>query len=256
VAEQRTVEFLVAASRYVPADGWMFTGFNWPMLAVRTARRLGGSPTELFESGQAVAAASDLIPSSTTDYFALSHSTTWVGTTLDALALIARCRIVMLDASVVDDSGRINSFGAGSSVRPSFRSAGGGGSADAAARASQLVLVHGGDDIARFARPLEHITAAPSPGARVALVTRWGTAQLGANPTVIDVADGPDADDFVRAVLHGTANASGLPIRPPATARESEAATAVLVEAGSRGYRAGLPFLPLEHEATSGGSHE
>jgi hypothetical protein len=68
----------------------MFTGFNWPMLAVRTARLLGSKPTELFESGQAVNALSSALASSTTDYHALAGSTVWTGTTLSALSLVAK----------------------------------------------------------------------------------------------------------------------------------------------------------------------
>jgi glutaconate CoA-transferase, subunit B len=238
VADQRIVDFLAVAARSVPEDGWVFSGFNWPVLACQTARELGRRVTEIYEAGAAVASTPPLLPSSTTDYAAYHGRTRWLGSTLDVLALVRRLDVVLLDAADVDLRGRINTFGAGPVHAPTFRSAGGGGAPDVAARAKRLVLLHAGDDLARVRESVEHVTAAPAADADVTLVTRWGSARLGANPAVVDVTGHPDAPEFVRRITGADPPASGMPVRVPATADERRAATTVLHRAALRGYRA------------------
>jgi len=241
--DKYTVDFLVSAARLVPQTGWIFTGFNWPILAVRTARRLGHSPVELFESGQAVATMTKQIPSSTTDFHELTASAVWAGTTADTFALVSRARCAMLDAADTDLAGRVNTFGSGPVDQPTFRSAGGGGSADAAARASTLILLHGGSDVTRLSTPVEHVTATPGPTTSVLLVTRWGVAHLGAERRIVEISNHPDAAAFIEIVASGAELPTEPSKRTITTPAEHEAAVTVLHEAARRGYRSAAKAL-------------
>ena len=60
---------------------------------------------------------------------------------------------VVLDAANVDLRGRVNATAIGPYARPRVRLAGGGGAADAARHARELVLLHGGTDPERLVRP-------------------------------------------------------------------------------------------------------
>jgi glutaconate CoA-transferase subunit B len=236
MADQDVVDFLAVAARCVPDRGWVFAGFNWPVLACQTARALGRQVTEVYEAGAAVDDSPDSIPSSTTDYFAYQNQVRWRGSTLDVLALIPRLDVVLLDAAQVDVYGRINTFGVGGPPAPTFRSAGGGGAADAAARAKRLVLLHGGHDVARIRQAVDHVTAAPAPGAEVTLVTRWGTARLDGRARVIAQTNHPDAAAFARCIA-GSGDPPVAPRSEPVTDVERDAALAVLSRAAQRGYR-------------------
>lgn len=228
-----TESFLARAARCVP-DGAVFAGFNWPILTVRTARRLGRHVSEFYEAGAAIERMPALVPSSSTDYDTYAGQMAWRGSTLELLGMVPRLDAVFLDASTVDLRGCVNSFGEGAS----FRSAGGGGSADVAARARRLVLLHGGSRPARIVAEVSAVTAAPHREAEVLLVTRWGNVRLGETPALLELVDG--ADDFAAHLEFLGADVShAVPAAAP-TAAELDAARAVLTEAGPRGYRAGL----------------
>jgi glutaconate CoA-transferase subunit B len=228
-----TAAFLARASRCVPEDGAVFAGFNWPILTVRVARRQGRRVHEFYEAGAEVEQIPDLIPSSSTDYDTYAGRMAWRGTSLELLGMVPRLDAVLLDASTVDLRGCVNSFGEGTS----FRSAGGGGSADVAARARRLVLLHGGSKPARIVREVSVVTAAPHPDADVLLVTRWGTLRLGEKPALLEVVAG--AEEFVEHMRGLGVDTTDSVLAAPPTAEEIGAAGTVLAEAGPRGYRVG-----------------
>ncbi|WP_019873362.1 hypothetical protein [Sporichthya polymorpha] len=230
-----TAAFLVRAARVIPAGAPVFAGFNWPILAVRVARRLGAGVSECYEAGAIVTPMPATLPSSSTDYASYAGEVSWRGSTLDLLALVPRLAAVLLDASTVDVHGRVNSFGEGSA----FRSAGGGGSADVAARARNLLLLHGGGDVRRIVAAVSAVTAVPRSDARVVLLTRWGSVRVGAAPEVLDAVDGEPGRAFLEHL--GALGAATMRARPVAatTDEEEQAAAAVLAEAATRGYRAG-----------------
>ena len=231
------VEFLVR-SAHALGGGWTFTGFHWPLLAARLARRLPLPPFfQVLEAGAACDRDAAQLPSSTTDYFALGDSTCFVGSGADVLlALARRLDTVVLDAANVDVRGALNSTAIGPLPGPTVRLPGGGGAADAAAAARRLVLLHGGADFTRVQRRVEHVTAAPPEGAAVLLVTRWGTLHLGERPALLEAGPAPDLE---LAVAHFAALGvdTGRPAPAPgATADEIAAAWSVLEEAAAQGY--------------------
>lgn len=226
--------FLARCARTIPTGAPVFAGFNWPILAVRVARRLGTGVSECYEAGAIVGATPVTLPSSSTDYTSYHDEMSWRGSTPDLLALVPRLAAVLLDASTVDLRGCVNSFGEGAA----FRSAGGGGSADVAARARTLVLLHAGRDVRRIVARVSAVTAAPHPDASIRLVTRWGSLRLGPHPEVLEVVDGAPGHVFLEH-LHGLGAITERAVPAAAcSAEEERAVAAVVFEAGPRGYRA------------------
>ncbi|MFT3874141.1 MAG: hypothetical protein QM714_16110 [Nocardioides sp.] len=231
------IALLTYASRQIPERSWVFTGFNWPMLAARAARRMGRRFTELYEAGAAVDQASEQLPSSTTDYASYADALAWHGTTLDVFGLIPRVSAVLLDASRVDVHGRLSTFGDGFSPGPRGRSAGGGGSADAAARAGNLILVHASARPDAITLDSTHPTAVPNPSATVHIVTRWGTLLVQPETQLLEVTDTQRGRAFASHLATLGVSVEGATMTVPPTQVEQEAAQAVLSEARSRGYR-------------------
>ncbi|MFG1948516.1 hypothetical protein [Nonomuraea sp. NPDC048826] len=238
--EPSVIGFLVRAAREFRRGGWVFTGFHWPVLAGQLAYELEGEPfTQVFEAGASVHGPAASIPTSTTDFPSYADVLGFTGTTADVLLGMARrFDRVILDAGNVDVRGRVNSSLIGPSGAPKVRLPGGGGAPDIAARARELVWLSGGDDLRRIQRKVEHVTAAPRPGAPVRLHTRWGVARLGAAPVLEELADVPGTDAFVRH-LTALGVRTDVPVRRrrPATPDESAAARRVLRAASERGYQ-------------------
>lgn len=227
------VAFLARAAREF--HGWVFTGFHWPVLAGQVAALLDGSCRQLFEAGFATEGPAEALPTSTTDYAAFGTAVRWRGSTADVLgALVARADRVVLDAANVDLRGRLNSIAVGGYARPRVRLPGGGGAADAAFAARELVLLHGGADPARIVSRVEHVTAAPGPDAVVRLLTRWGTVRLGPEPRLLSVtADAAPLVDRLRAL--GVETAEAVP-EPLPSERALTVARDVVAQAAQRGY--------------------
>ncbi|NKQ51664.1 co-chaperone HscB [Amycolatopsis sp. K13G38] len=230
------VAFLVRAAREFRDAGWVFTGFHWPVLAGEVAARLDASGfRQLFEAGFATAGPADELPTSTTDFAAFGSAVRWRGSTGEVLGgLVRRAGLVVLDAANVDLAGRVNSTAIGGYHAPTVRLPGGGGAADAAGAARDLLLLHGGADPARLVRAVEHVTAAPAPDARVRLLTRWGTMRLGARPCLLTaVGDGGPLAGRLREL--GVETGSAGQEKPPSDEEKTMAAR-VLEEAAVRGY--------------------
>ncbi len=234
-----TVAFLVRAAREYLHGGTIFTGFHWPVLAGQTAARLApGSFAQLFEAGALARGPADTLPTSTTDYAALGSSLRWSGDTPGTLpALVRRARLVVLDAANVDLEGRINSTAIGPYARPTARLPGGGGAADAAFAARELLLLHGGTDPSRIVRRVEHVTAAPAPGARIQLLTRWGTLRLDGGPRFVELS-GEQPAWFAELGVDRTGAAEAA----PPTREERAAAESVLRDAAAAGYSVARAF--------------
>lgn len=233
------VDFLVRAARAFTPGSWVFVGFHWPVLAGQLAAELSPQrpPVQCFEAGAATIGAGRQIPTSTTDYPAYADALGWTGSTTDALlGLARRFDRVVLDAGTVDMAGRVNSSFVGDRARPRVRLPGGGGSADIAAAARDLVWLHGGADPQRLQRRVEHVTAAPAPEAIVRLHTRWGVVRLGAQPSVESLVDGPGTGGFLARMgelgvaVDGYAAAEAVPEDQRRQARD------LLDRAAERGY--------------------
>lgn len=230
--------FLVRAAREFARGGWIFTGFNWPLLAARLARDLYGERfTQVFEGGAAANVATRLLPTSTTESSAYHESCCWFAGTSDVLfGLVRRLDVVLLDGSNVDVAGRVNSTAIGPFAQPDRRLPGGGGAPEAAARAARrLVLLHASPGLERLVTHLEHVTCAPASGAEVLLVSPSAVIALGERPAVVETL-GP-LDETVALRLHalGVELDLGAPAFAP-TGDELAAAQAVLHEAADRGY--------------------
>jgi glutaconate CoA-transferase subunit B len=228
--------FLVRAAREFRGAGWVFTGFHWPVLAGEVAARLDdGTPSfrQLFEAGFATEGPADVLPTSTTDFAAFGSAIRWRGSTAEVLsALVPRAELVVLDAANVDLAGRLNSTAIGDYRAPRVRLPGGGGAPDAAAGARELLLLYGGADPGRLVARVEHVTAAPSAGASVRLLTRWGTVRLGPAPR-LESGDDTVLSAHLRAL--GVDTTRTVPEQPAAD-RELSVAAGVLAEAAQRGY--------------------
>lgn len=247
------LDFLVRGAREFRRGGWAFTGFHWPVLAGHLAHALPGADfTQVFEAGASAHEAGRLVPTSTTDYPAYGNALGYVGDTASVLlAMARRFDRVVLDASNIDTRGRVNSSYIGDQHRPRVRLPGGGGAADVAAAARELVWLHGGDDLTRIQAEVEHVTAAPGPQALVRMHTRWGSVVLGDAPRLEEVADGAGADEFV-AHLEGLAcRTEGAVARQAVTPQERAAAAETLRAAASRGYSVARRAL-AEVESLSG----
>src|SRR5689334_16224378 len=84
-----TEQFLARAARCVP-DGAVFAGFNWPILTVRVARRLGRRVSEFYEAGAEIELMPEVVPSSSTDYDSYAGRMAWRGTTPELLGMVPR----------------------------------------------------------------------------------------------------------------------------------------------------------------------
>lgn len=233
-----TVDFLVRAAREFRRGGWVFTGFHWPVLAGQLAHALDGAPfVQVFEAGAGCWQAGRAVPTSTTDYSAYANALGWTATSADVLLRMAgRFDRVVLDAGNVDVRGRVNSSYLGDREHPAVRLPGGGGAADVAARARELVWLHGGTDLRRIQANVEHVTAAARPDAPVRLHTRWGMVRLGRQPQLDELADVPGIGEFVEHLRGLGVDVATAVARPASSRDEREAAIRVLIEAADRGY--------------------
>lgn len=232
-----TVSFLARAAREYADGHTVFTGFHWPVLAAEVARRIRPYDfVHYFEAGAACDGPCRLVPTSTTDYPAYEDATCYLGTMADVLlGLARRFDRVVLDAGNVDVLGRVNSTAVGAISAPKVRLPGGGGAADVACAARDLVLLHGGADLSRIQRRVEHVTAAPGSSTRVRLVTRWGVVALGTQAQLLELADVAGHEKFVEHL-----RALGVDVCDPELSQpdgsELAAARDVLAQAAARGY--------------------
>lgn len=235
MSDVAVLRFLARAARVFGDDDWIFTGFHWPVLAMATARRLRGSSFRvIFEAGGILAAPDRLLPTSTTDYAAYDGSCSWLGSTADALlAFPRRYDRVVLDAGNVDVRGAVNSTAVGPFERPTVRLAGGGGAADAAAGARDLVLLHGRTDADRLVRRVEHVTAVGDAPCR--LIAPWGVYRLGDLPAVEEWLGEPPVRRVRERLEDVGVDLSGAGCTD-LDAEELDAAQQVLIEAADRGY--------------------
>jgi glutaconate CoA-transferase subunit B len=245
-----TAEFLLRASDEFADGGWLFTGFNLPVLAARVARRAGHDFVQVLEAGAALDRDTDELLSTTTDFFRTAPAASYRGTTTDVLnGIVPKCRRVFIDAANVDVRGRTNSSAIGPWRAPKVRLPGGGGGPEAAYGARHLVLLHGGTRVERLVAETSPVTAAPRPDAVVRLLTRWGSLTLGPQPRLDVLVDDDEAPAFVERLVQ-----LGVDTEKYTTARERRAeelarAEAVLAEARASGYAIDRDRSPRSSDA-------
>jgi glutaconate CoA-transferase, subunit B len=239
-------QFLIRAAREFRRGGWVFTGFHWPVLAGQLAHQLDGAPfTQVFEAGAGTVGAAEQVPTSTTDYPAYGAAIAYSAAMPDVLLAAARrFDRTVLDASNIDIGGRVNSSFLGTRSQPTVRLPGGGGAPDVAARARELVWLHGGTDLRRIQGRVEHVTAAPGAASLVRLHTRWGVVRLGDQPFLEEVAGNVPGAQAFRDHLDALGVDVTSPVsRPTATTSEITAARAIFEQAAARGYTVGVRAL-------------
>jgi acyl CoA:acetate/3-ketoacid CoA transferase beta subunit len=231
-------------SREFARGGWIFVGFNLPVLAAQTARVLGFSFFEVYEAGVATYSRALEIPSSTTDFSSYDNALCWRGSSLDVLsALVPKLDGVILDAANIDLAGQTNTSAIGDLEHPRVRLPGGGGSADAAVGARELVYCFGGNDVARIQAKVEHVTASPNPDTPIRLLTRWGELRLGTDPAVLKCIDGPEGAQFIDHVCSLGVEVNDAELTQLCSDTEYEAALEILSSSYARGYEIGRDYL-------------
>ncbi|GAA3731626.1 CoA-transferase [Salinactinospora qingdaonensis] len=244
--------FLAHASEYYADGATVFTGFHWPVLAAELAARLRGDRfTHYFEAGVACGGQARQLATSTTDYAAYHGSHGFSGAMADVLfGLAPRFDLAVLDAGTVDMAGRVNATAVGDLAAPRVRLPGGGGAADIAGGARDLLLLHGGHDPRRLQRRVDHVTAAPGENTRVRLLTRWGLLRLGRRPYLLERFDTPGHTAFTEQLTHLGVAHEEAPWAAPVAPTALRAAERVLIDAAHRGYAVAARALATDKDTT------
>lgn len=161
----RREQLLYAAARAFEDEATVFTGFHWPIVAARVARRLHApNLTSVFEAGIAYRGLADEIPTSTTEVNTFDGHVDMYGDSLDTLHTFlksGRLDGAVIDVSNVDRYGNVNSTVVGDVDDPRVRLPGPGGAADIATHAEELTLICGSTDPSRYQDRVSYVT---SPG--------------------------------------------------------------------------------------------
>jgi hypothetical protein len=118
------------------------------------------------------------------------------------------------------------------------------------ARATKLVLLHGGSDYRRIVAHVEHVTGEPMVAQSVRLITRWGSLALAGDPRLETVVECPETVAFMGHMDSLGVHTSHVTQQGSPTADEVVAARAVLDEARASGYR--LPVSTVERMPNEG----
>jgi glutaconate CoA-transferase subunit B len=143
----------------------VFTGFHWPVVAARVARRLHAPDlTSVFEAGIVYRGLADRLSTSTTEQSVFDGHVDMYANTLDTLQTFlksGRLDGAVVDAANVDRFGNVNSTVIGPYEEPRVRLPGPGGAADILSYASNVTLVIGSADPNRYQDRVSYVT---SPG--------------------------------------------------------------------------------------------
>lgn len=146
-------------------DTSVFTGFHWPVVAQRVARRLHAPELRsVFEAGIVYRGLSDRLSTSTTEVGVFDGHVDMYGNTLDTLHTFlksGRLDGAVVDAANVDRFGNVNSTVIGDYDDPKVRLPGPGGARDILAYASDVTLVCGSRDPSRYQDRVSYVS---SPG--------------------------------------------------------------------------------------------
>lgn len=161
----RREQLLYIASREFDDGSVMFTGFHWPVVAARVARKTHAPDlTSIFEAGVAYRGGADQVPTSTTEVGIFEGHADYYGDSLDTLHTFlksGRLDSALVDAANVDRFGNINSSVVGAYDDPDVRLPGPGGARDICSYAEDLTLVCGSADARRYQDRVSYVT---SPG--------------------------------------------------------------------------------------------
>jgi glutaconate CoA-transferase subunit B len=249
---------LVLAARLVPADGVVFVGFNWPMLAVRAARRLHAPHvTVVYENGIVEDRLTPHLPTAPTDLAAADGAPVF-GTSVDALLMwlrSGRVDTVLMDAPIVDSRGNVNSTVVGDYWQPRVRLAGSGGGADLSATGRSVILLCSAATARAYPVRVDYVTSPgrldanedrdtlgyPPGRGPVALVTPVGMLCFGSDGRLRPAGVYPEVTEPDLRAIFGwlpTIWTAPAALTPP-TPTELTVVRGVLDEARQRLYRVG-----------------
>lgn len=254
---QRTAvdRVLTAALRLVPQRGVVFAGFNWPMLALRAARRLhAGGVTVVYEDGIVEDSLTPVLPTAPTDMAAAAGCPATAGS-LEALFFWlrgGRAQMTMLDAPIVDRHGNVNSTVVGDYYTPKVRLAGSGGGSELSATGRDVLLICASTEPRAYPERVDYVTSVgrggesdgrgPLPGrGPVLLATPLGLLAYGPKQTLIPRAVFADVSvEQMHATFRWLSPDIPVPATLPDPSEEELAAVhEVLAEARAQRYRAG-----------------
>ncbi|MFB6172774.1 MAG: CoA-transferase [Haloarculaceae archaeon] len=256
----RREQLLYVTSREFDDESVVFTGFHWPVVAARVARKLHAPDlTSIFEAGVAYRGLADRLPTSTTEVGVFEGHADYYGDSLDTLQTFlksGRLDGALVDAANVDRFGNVNSSVVGDYDDPAVRLPGPGGARDICAYAEDLTLVCGSADARRYQDRVSYVTSpghldgdgsreaagfAPGTGPARLLTPlgrfvfdETGRARLDALARDATVAE-------VREVTGWEVADGDYPRLPVPDAAELAVVREVLAEAADRGYRSVRP---------------
>ncbi|MFB6164157.1 MAG: hypothetical protein ABEJ31_03265 [Haloarculaceae archaeon] len=215
----RREQLLYTAAREFADESAVFTGFHWPIVAARVARKLHAPElTSVFEAGIAYRGEADQLSTSTTEIGVFADHADMFGDSLDTLHTFlksGRLDGAVIDVSNVDRFGNVNSTVVGEYEDPLVRLPGPGGASDIATHMSPVTLICGSDDSDRYQDRVEYVSSPgylDGDGSREAagfepgtgptkLLTPLGTFRFGDDGRARLHRLAPDADvDDVRAM--------------------------------------------------------
>lgn len=161
----RREQLLYTAAREFADESVVFTGFHWPVVAARVARKLHAPDlTSVFEAGICYRGTGETLATSTTEINAFAGNVDMYGDSLDTLHTFlksGRLDGAVIDVSNVDRFGNVNSTVIGEYGDPEVRLPGPGGANDIASHAENLTLVCGTTDPGRYQDRVSYVS---SPG--------------------------------------------------------------------------------------------
>lgn len=255
----RREQLLYTASQVFEDEETVFTGFHWPIVAARVARKLHAPDlTSLFEAGIAYRGLADRLPTSTTEITTLDGHVDMYGNSLDTLHTAlksGRLDGAVIDVSNVDRYGNVNSTAIGDVDDIIVRLAGPGGARDIAAYAEDLTLICGATEPSRYQDRVSYVSSpgyldggdsrtaagfAPETGPS-SLVTPLGMFTFEEGVAELDrLAPGVTVDEVRETTGWDVADGDYDRLEAP-SATELEVLRSVFDEAAERGYTAVRP---------------
>ena len=161
----RREQLLYTAAQEFRDESTVFTGFHWPVVAARVARKSHApNLTSVFEAGIVYRGTSETLPTSTTEINAFDGNVDMYGSSLDTLHTFLKSGHLdraAIDVSNVDRFGNVNTTVIGEYDDPAVRLPGPGGANDIATHAKDLTLICGSADPDRYQDRVSYVS---SPG--------------------------------------------------------------------------------------------
>jgi acyl CoA:acetate/3-ketoacid CoA transferase beta subunit len=158
-------QFIYAAAQELDDDSVVFTGFHWPIVITRVARKLHAPDlTSVFEAGVFYRGPAETIPTSTTELSIFDgHVDAYCNSfdTLQTSLKSGKLDGAFVDAGTVDQLGNINSTVIGDCEAPTVRLPGPGGARDILSYGSDVTLLTGALEPHRYEQRVSYVS---SPG--------------------------------------------------------------------------------------------